>query len=446
MARLFGTDGVRGVANTELTPLLAFHLGRAGAAVLTKETAPKILVGTDTRISCDMLEASLTAGMCSVGASVISVGVIPSPAIAYLVRKYKCDAGVMISASHNPFYDNGIKFFNGKGYKLSDEIEDQIEALMHNESKIPVPTAEKIGFRILGEQAKADYEQFLFETMQGLMFDFNVGIDCANGATSVIAPSLLKRLGADIHVINASPNGLNINVNCGSTHMESLCALVKNEKLAAGLAFDGDGDRCLMVDETGKVIDGDQMMSICANFMKEHGELNKDTVVVTVMSNLGFMLMGKKRGINIEVTNVGDRYVLEHMLEKGFVLGGENSGHIIFLNHNTTGDGILSALQVLRIMKLTGKKLSELNTYMEVMPQILINAKVSSEKKHAYLDDEIIKQKIESIESRFAGNGRVLIRPSGTEPKVRVMIEGENLDEITTEAKMLAELIEDRLK
>lgn len=447
MGVLFGTDGVRGLANVELTPQLAFNLGRAGAYVLTKENkhAPSIIIGMDTRISGDMLEASLAAGMCSVGANVISAGVIPTPAIAYLVRKYNLDAGVVISASHNPFPDNGIKFFSGNGYKLKDELENEIEEIILDGglAELPVVSGAEVGRRTIAEDALEDYIRFLEDTLDGLRFDgLRIAVDCANGATYQAAPSLLFELGASVSVLANEPNGININDNCGSTHMEALIDYVKENNFDIGVAFDGDGDRCLVVDELGNFIDGDEIMSICGNYLKEKGQLTKNCIVATVMSNLGFMLMGEEYGIDIEKTAVGDRYVLEKMLECGYVLGGEQSGHVIFLNHNTTGDGILTAITLISIMKQTGKKLSELNRYMEKLPQVLINAKVPNDKKENYLSDEVIQAEIKRITEKFEGKGRVLIRPSGTEPLVRVMIEGKDINEITTDAAALAKMLE----
>ncbi len=446
MGKLFGTDGVRGLANDKLTPELAFQLGRAGAYVLTKENkhAPKIIVGMDTRISGDMLEAALTAGMCSVGATVYSAGVIPTPGIAYLVRKYGLDAGVVISASHNPFEDNGIKFFSGNGYKLPDDLEDQIEDIIFNKmDTLPRPTGAEIGSKQLCETALDDYVDFLEAAMEGIKLDgITVAVDCANGATCQAAPLVLERLGAKVFVIHNEPDGKNINDNCGSTHMEGLAAYVKEINADIGIAFDGDGDRCLVVDNEGKIVEGDEIMSICGMDMKQKGELVGDTIVATVMSNLGLTIMGKREGLTIEQTKVGDRYVLERMLEGGFTLGGEQSGHIIFIKHNTTGDGILTSLKLLAIIQSSGKRLSELNTLMEVMPQCLINARVANDKKEAYLENQEIMAQISRLEEMFAGEGRVLIRPSGTEPKVRVMIEGKDQAVLEREARKLADMLE----
>ncbi len=448
MGKLFGTDGVRGVANLELTPKLAFQLGQAGAYVLTGETkhTPKILVGMDTRISGDMLEAALTSGICSVGAQVISVGVIPTPAIAYLTRLYDADAGVVISASHNPFEYNGIKFFNSNGYKLPDAIEDKIEEIILNGGdELPKPIGQNIGFRMFKETALEDYVSFIKGTISGDLEGINVAIDCANGASFQASPMALYELKANVSVINNEPDGININAGCGSTHMKQLQEYVKETRADIGLAFDGDADRVLAVDEKGSIIDGDQIMAIIGLHLKKQGMLAHNTIVATVMSNMGLDIMAKNSGLKIEKTKVGDRYVLEEMLNSGYMLGGEQSGHIIFLEHNTTGDGLLTAVQLIKVLKDSGKKLSELASVMQVLPQVLINAKVTNEKKYKYLDDEVIKKMCQELEDEFKGEGRVLIRPSGTEPLVRVMIEGKDKEIITRRAKELVRVIEGRL-
>lgn len=449
MGKYFGTDGVRGVANIELTPELAYKIGRAGAYVLNKENShkPTIIVGMDTRISGDMLEASLISGMCSVGAKVISLGIIPTPAIAYLVKKYNVHAGVMISASHNPFQDNGIKFFNSNGFKLSDSIEEEIEDYMDNKySEIPYVEGSELGYRELKEEAIEDYVEFLKSTIDVNFEDINLTIDCANGATYQVAPILFEQLKANTNVIFREPNGLNINDNCGSTHMEALCKEVVKNKSNIGIAFDGDGDRCLVVDENGSIVDGDEIMAICGYYLKEQGKLKDNKIVATVMSNLGLFIMGENNNINILKTKVGDRYVLEEMLLKGLNFGGEQSGHIIYLDYNTTGDGILTAIKLLEVIKKTGKTLSELRKIIKVLPQVLVNAKVNNKNKYNYLENEEIKSEIENLEKMFEGKGRVLIRPSGTEPLVRVMIEGDNQEILEKQAKKLASLIEEKLK
>lgn len=448
MARLFGTDGVRGIANTELSGELAYQLGRAGAFVLTKEKrhTPKILVGLDTRISGDMLEAALTAGICSVGAHAVLVGVIPTPGVAYLLRNYNLDAGVMISASHNPVEYNGIKFFDGNGYKLRDEWEDEIEQIVTGgKGELPTPTGVKIGTHSQKETALQDYVDFLVKSIPTDLKGVKIALDCANGSAYRAAPLAFARLGAQVYVIHNEPDGTNINHDCGSTHIEALQRYVKEVEADIGLAFDGDADRCLAVDEKGNLIDGDKILSICGTAMKKRGELRKDTIVGTVMSNLGLHVMGEKQGITIEQTDVGDRYVLERMKEKQYNLGGEQSGHIIFSDYNTTGDGILTGIQLLRSMKERGGKASDAASLMEVLPQVLVNAIVKNENKHQYMEVEEIKSHIDHLTQQFAGEGRVLIRPSGTEPLVRVMIEGRDQAKMQKEAEALAALITDKL-
>lgn len=446
MARLFGTDGVRGVANEELTPLLAMQLGQAGAYVLTKEKEhkPTIMVGCDTRISGDMLANALMAGACSVGANCIYVGVLPTPAVAYLTKKYKVDAGVVISASHNPVEFNGIKFFNGEGYKLPDALEDEIDALIHSGMQdVKFPTGTGIGKIKYRTDAREEYINHSIRAVNVNLQGLKIVVDCAEGASYYTSVEALKELGAQVVAIHNNPDGTNINANCGSTHMEELQARVVYEKANVGLAFDGDADRLLAVDENGNVVDGDQIMSIVGNHMKKQGKLKNDTIVATVMSNLGFFLMAEKNDIKAEQTKVGDRYVLERMVEIGASLGGEQSGHIIFLDENTTGDGLLSALHLLQVMVETGRKLSELAEIMQVLPQALVNAKVPNHKKEHYMEYPEIAAAIEEITNKFAGEGRVLIRPSGTEPLVRVMIEGKDKEQISREAERLANLIQD---
>ena len=446
MGRLFGTDGVRGIANEELTPLLAMQLGQAGAYVLTKEKAhkPTIMVGCDTRISGDMLANALMAGACSVGANCVYVGVIPTPAVAFLTQKYKVDAGVVISASHNPVEFNGIKFFDGNGYKLPDELEDEIEGLIRDGmTGVNFPTGPAVGKVKYRTDAREEYINHAIQAVPVELNGMKIVVDCAEGAAYYTSVEALKELGAGIVAIHNNPDGTNINANCGSTHMEELQARVVYEKAHIGLAFDGDADRLLAVDENGRIVDGDQIMAIVGNHMKSHGKLKKDTIVATVMSNLGFFLMGKENGLTIEQTKVGDRYVLERMKEIGASLGGEQSGHIIFLDENTTGDGLLSALHLLQVMVDTGKSLSELAQIMEVLPQALVNAKVANHKKEKYMEYPVIAEAIRKLEAEFAGEGRVLIRPSGTEPLVRLMIEGKNQQVISEEAEKLANLIQD---
>ncbi|MBR4027933.1 MAG: phosphoglucosamine mutase, partial [Lachnospiraceae bacterium] len=389
MARLFGTDGVRGVAGTELTIELAMKLGQAGAYVLTKEKSyqPTIIVGCDTRISGGMLANALMAGICSVGANAVYVGVVPTPAVAYLTRLHKVDAGVVISASHNPMEFNGIKFFNGEGYKLSDDLEDEIQRLIENDmDDVIFPTGSGIGKIDYRFDIRDEYVEFEKQCVPVDLSGLKIVIDCAEGASYYTSVKTLKELGANLVAIHTNPDGTNINANCGSTHMEELQARVVSEKADIGIAFDGDADRMLAVDENGKLVDGDQIMAICGNFLKEKGRLKQDTIVVTVMSNLGLTLMSKEYGINLETTKVGDRYVLENMLQNGYNLGGEQSGHLIFLDDNTTGDGLLSALHLLEVMVETKKPLSELATIMDVLPQALVNAKVPNHKKERYME------------------------------------------------------------
>ena len=446
MGRLFGTDGVRGISNDELTPLLAMQLGQAGAYVLTKEKEhkPTIMVGCDTRISGDMLANALMAGACSVGANCIYVGVLPTPAIAYLTRKYKVDAGVVISASHNPVEFNGIKFFDGDGYKLPDELEDEIEALIKADMHgVMFPTGSGVGKIKYRTDAREEYINHSIKAVPIDLRGMKIVVDCAEGASYYTSVEALKELGAEVMAIHNNPDGSNINANCGSTHMENLQARVVFEKAKIGLAFDGDADRLMAVDENGQIVDGDQIMAIVGTHMKENGKLKKNTIVATVMSNLGFFISLEKNGIKAEQTKVGDRYVMERMREMGASLGGEQSGHIIFLDENTTGDGLLSALHLLQVMVETGKPLSELAQVMEVLPQAQVGAKVANHKKEHYLEYPEIANAIAELEKKYAGEGRVLIRPSGTEPLVRVMIEGKDKKQIQAEAEKLASLIQD---
>lgn len=445
MGRMFGTDGVRGVANEELTPLLAMQLGQAGAYVLSRENnhKPTIMVGCDTRLSGDMLANALMAGACSVGANVVYLGILPTPAVAYLTNKYKVDAGVVISASHNPMEFNGIKFFDGSGYKLPDVLEDEIEALIKsNMAGVSMPIGTGIGKIKYRTDAREEYINHDIKCVDVDLSGIKMVVDCAEGASSYTAVEAMQQLGATVIPIHNNPDGTNINAGCGSTHMDELRARVMAEKADIGVAFDGDADRFLAVDEKGNKIDGDQIMAIVGKHMKEKGQLKKNTIVATIMSNLGFFKMGEREHIRIDQTRVGDRYVLEHMKEIGANLGGEQSGHVIFLDENTTGDGLLTALHLLQVMVETKKPLSELSQVMTVMPQALENATVPNHKKEAYLDYPEIRDAIDQLEKEFAGNGRVLIRPSGTEPLVRVMIEGSDLEKITKEAKNLAALIQ----
>jgi phosphoglucosamine mutase len=448
MGKLFGTDGVRGIANTELTAELAYQLGRVGAYILTggKKKA-KIVIGRDTRISGDMLEAALVAGILSTGSDALCVGIVPTPAVSYLTRNYSADAGVVISASHNPVEYNGIKFFDKDGFKLPDEVEEQIEEIIHNGGVIDLhPTGGNLGRKVEIDDAIKQYSSFLKSTIGVDLRGLKIAVDCANGAAYVAAPSILSGLGAELKIIHHKPDGLNINLNCGSTHLGDLQKLVQDWGADIGLAFDGDADRLIAVDEKGHLVDGDKILTICGCSLKEKGLLPHNTVVATVMSNIGLDIALKKCGCTAVKTNVGDRYVLEKMKEEGYMLGGEQSGHIIFLQHNTTGDGLLSALQLLAVMKEKEQSLSKLAGVMTNYPQVLVNAKVNNAKKYKYMEDEVIAKEIAKLEELMDGEGRVLIRPSGTEPLVRVMLEGENESQLKELAQELAKLIEERLQ
>ncbi|MGI6451818.1 MAG: phosphoglucosamine mutase [Desulfitobacteriia bacterium] len=439
MGRLFGTDGVRGEANKELTPELAFRLGKAGAYVLGKgQKKTKIVIGKDTRISGDMLEAALIAGICSMGADVMRVGVLPTPGIAYLTRTLQAAAGVVISASHNPYQDNGIKFFAGSGFKLPDEVEDEIEQTLGVLDKLEVPAGCEIGRIVEVENALDRYTDFLCGTAVPLT-GMKIVLDCAHGAASVVGPKVLARLGAKVIPIFNQPDGVNINVRCGSTHPESLAEEVLQHGADVGLACDGDADRIIAVDENGQIIDGDYIMVICALALKEKGKLARDTLVVTVMSNLGLHKAVKNAGLKVYETKVGDRYVLEKLLETGTVLGGEQSGHIIFLEHNTTGDGLLSALQLLTVLKEKKAKLSELASQMERFPQVLLNTKVRD--KEVIMNDELVKAKVREVQEHLGEEGRILVRPSGTEALIRVMLEGQDEQELEKLAGEVVEVI-----
>lgn len=448
MGKLFGTDGVRGVANTELTNELAYKLGRFGAHVLSKgNKKAKIIIGKDTRVSGDMLESALIAGILSAGCDVIKAGVVPTPAISYLVRHLDVDAGVVISASHNPVEYNGIKFFNGEGFKLTDEIENQIEDYILNDKDLEHnPSGTEIGRKTELFEGINLYTDYVLSTTDLDLKGLKVAVDCANGAAFEAAHIALSKLGADINIINNAPDGFNINKNCGSTHIDVIAEHTKKIGADVGIAFDGDADRLLAVDENGNLVDGDKIMAICGTHLNSSEKLSKSTIVTTVMSNIGFDIACKENGLSNVKTKVGDRYVLEEMLKGGYDLGGEQSGHIIFLEHNTTGDGLLTAVQLLSVLKSSNKKMSELASIMDTFPQVLKNARVNNLNKHNYLSDEIIKNRIKDLEMKFDGEGRVLIRPSGTEPLVRVMIEGKDQSELEHHASELASLIEDRLK
>lgn len=450
MGKYFGTDGVRGVANQRLTPELAFRLGRAGAYVLTREKSrPKIVVGRDTRLSGEMLEAALTAGMLSIGADVIRLGVVSTPGVAYLTRHLEADAGVMISASHNPFPDNGIKFFGADGFKLLDETETEIETLLEllerdvTADPMPRPTGADIG-RVYDQQDSVDaYLEHLKSTIDTDLCGMHIVVDGANGAAYELAPLLLRDLGADVTTIAVNPDGSNINVECGSTHPERLQQEVLKQGAHLGLAFDGDADRLIAVDEKGELVDGDQIMFVCAKFLKEREQLPKDTLVTTVMSNIGFFKATEEAGIATEQTKVGDRYVMEKMRAGGFRLGGEQSGHIIFLDHNTTGDGMLSAVQLLRVVKEEGTTLSDLKNQMKKYPQILKNVHVAS--KEGWEENLAIKEAIAKVEQELGSDGRVLVRASGTEPLIRVMAEGPDHDQLDVYVSQIADVVKQQL-
>lgn len=449
MGRLFGTDGVRGIANEGLTCELALEIGRAAANVLkTGGNRRRLLcaIGMDTRISSDMLASAITAGLCSVGADVINLGVVPTPAVAYLVEKYKCDMGIMISASHNPAEFNGIKIFSGDGYKLPDALEEQIEALvLDNKSTLKNADPRDIGKVSYNTNAVRDYIDHLKSTVAFSLEGLNIAVDCANGASSMTAETLLTELGANVHMLFDKPDGLNINEKCGSTHMESLREYVVNNNLDAGLAFDGDADRFLCVDDKGNYIDVDQVMAICSLDMLERGKLPKKTVVGTIMSNLGFIKFCEANDIRFVATKVGDRFVLEEMLLEGYGFGGEQSGHIIFKDFATTGDGQLTAIQLLSITKRKGIKLSDLSDTMTKYPQTMINLTVSPEGKLAYYTDETVKEAIENARKVLGDDGRIVVRPSGTEPLIRVMVEGKDMETIEDVAKKVASVIMERL-
>ena len=449
MGKYFGTDGVRGEANKELTPELAFNLGKAGAHVLKRENnKPVVVIGKDTRISGDMLENALTAGILAVGGNVIKAGVIPTPAVAYLARYYNADAGIVISASHNTFEYNGIKFFNGDGYKLDDLLEEKIEDIIISSIDVNSHiTGDKIGKCLeAAENATELYADHLMSTVDFRLDGKKIVLDCANGASFRVAEMVYRRLGAEVTVIGNEPNGININDGCGSTHPEKMAETVKRIGADIGLAFDGDADRLIVADELGNIIDGDRVIAICARMLKEQGRLAENRVTATVMSNIGFHKAMEASGIEVDVTGVGDRYVLEKMLETGCVIGGEQSGHIIFREHTTTGDGVLSSLQLMKALADGGKKLSQLAAEIEIFPQVLVNAKINNDYKKTYMNDAEIAAAIEKIEKDMAGRGRVLIRPSGTEPLVRVMLEGEDEKQLFDMAKELAGLIERKLK
>ena len=450
MGRLFGTDGIRGIANSELSCDKAMAIGRATAAVLSKGGGkrPRVIIGSDTRVSSGMLGAAVSAGLCSAGADVISVGVIPTPAVAYLVKSRNADAGIMISASHNPFEYNGIKIFNSDGFKLPDELEEEIEDIVLGTGAVESTflTGGGIGRISRMDNAVSLYRERIKDSIDVLLGGLNIAVDCANGAASFTAEKLFSSLGANVHMLSNTPNGTNINEKCGSTHMECLQKYVKENNFDCGLAFDGDADRFLAVDEKGDVVDGDVIMAICALDMKRKGKLSRNTVVGTVMTNFGFVKFCEEHDIRFIATKVGDRFVLEEMNLCGYSLGGEQSGHIIFREHATTGDGQLTAVQLLSIMVKEGKSLSSLASVMTKAPQKIINVSVSANGKRLFYTDELVKEAVDEASAELGNSGRVVVRPSGTEPLIRVMVEGENKGQIDELAEKIAIAVEKRLK
>ena len=454
MRKYFGTDGIRRIANTELTPELVYKVAKAGAYVLSKHSdhAPTILIGRDTRISGTLIESAMVAGFLSYGANVKILGVMPTPGVAYLTKKLKADASVVISASHNTYEFNGVKYFSNKGMKIPDTIEEEIEEIMDSD-KLTDFTAvnDKIGVSEIRTDLLDEYVYFFrknfeedFENYE--KENFVVAIDTANGATSVVAEKVFAALGIKHYILNNTPNGININDNCGSTHLDVLKKYVVENKCNLGIAYDGDGDRCLAVDENGEEIDGDRLIAIISKYLKEKGKLANNAIVATVMSNLGLKKYAEENGITIKQTKVGDRYVLEEMLKNGYNIGGEQSGHVILLDYNPTGDGILTSLMLIRVMLESNKSASELCKIIKMYPQVLVNAKIDSKKKKDYETDDEIQTEIRKLEEEFSGNGRVLIRPSGTEPLIRVMLEGEDKAYLKEKAENLAQLIEKKLK
>ena len=446
MGRLFGTDGVRGVANHDLTCELAMKLGRAAAAVLINKSNrhPRVIIGKDTRLSSDMLENAMAAGLCRVGASVVLLGVVPTPAVAYLVEKYKADAGVMISASHNSYEYNGIKIFSGDGYKLPDDLEERIESLILGEAALPpLPADSDLGTVSYASNALRDYIDHVKSTVHFSLTGLEIALDCANGSSAMTAETLFTELGAKVHMLHDEPNGTNINDNCGSTHMESLVEYVKTHKVDAGIAFDGDADRCLAVDENGEVIDGDFIMAICGLDMKSRGKLNKDCIVGTIMTNLGFVKCCEANGIHFEATKVGDRYVLEEMLLENYSFGGEQSGHLIFRDFASTGDGQLTALQFLQVLRRSGQTASELASICPSYPQTLVNVQLANQPglKEKVMACGELAEAVRREEELLGGEGRVLVRPSGTEPLIRVMVEAKTDAQASECAARLADLV-----
>lgn len=449
MGRIFGTDGARGVANTEISCTLAMDIGRAAAMVVARDhhkRKPVFLVGHDTRISHDMLESAIAAGLCSVGADVVTLGTVPTPAVAYLVANSDADAAIMLSASHNPYEFNGIKIFGAEGFKLTDEEEMEIEEIvLDHVLPYDLKWNDELGVIRSGETLVEQYIDHIVSTVEGDLSGIRVAADCANGSASATAAKIFAKLGADVTILNDEPNGVNINDNCGSTHIEVLGKYVRENGFDLGVAFDGDADRCLAVDENGELVDGDKLIAIFSSQMKREGKLANDTAVVTVMSNMGFFKFAEQAGIHVEKTSVGDRYVLQNMLEHGHCIGGEQSGHIIFREFMTTGDGQLTAVQLLRAIKKSGKKLSELAQLMQVYPQIILNVRADKEMKRMVKVDEGVLKRQQQLEEGMNGNGRILVRPSGTEPVIRIMVEGLDREAIMNAAKSMEQIIIERL-
>ncbi len=448
MGRLFGTDGARGVANKELTCELAMNIGRAAAMVLTdsSDKKPVFVIGKDTRLSSDMLEGAIIAGLCSVGADVITLGVVPTPAVALLVKKYNADAGIMISASHNPFEFNGIKIFSGTGFKLPDTLEEEIEAIvLDNVKPYAVADDDKLGKVTVADNAVNEYVDHVVATVPQKPEGLKVAFDCSNGSSSRTAKAIFEKLGVECHITHSTPDGTNINKDCGSTHIEALAEYVKANKLDCGIAFDGDADRCLAVDENGELVDGDFIIAMCALDLKERGMLKNNTAVGTVLTNMGFNKFCEENDINFEATKVGDRYVLESMVANGYSIGGEQSGHVIFLDYCTTGDGQTTAAQLLSLMKRKGQKLSEVAKVMKRFPQVMVNVHISPEGKNKVNSDDDIQAKVAQVAKQLEGHGRIIVRESGTEPLVRVMLEGDDYAEIEALANETAEIVKSKL-
>lgn len=449
MGRIFGTDGARGVANTEISCTLAMDIGRAAAMVVARDhhkRKPVFLVGHDTRISHDMLESAIAAGLCSVGADVVTLGTVPTPAVAHLVANSDADAAIMLSASHNPYEFNGIKIFGAEGFKLTDEEEMEIEEIvLDHVLPYDLKWNDELGVIRSGETLVEQYIDHIVSTVEGDLSGIRVAADCANGSASATAAKIFAKLGADVTILNDEPNGVNINDNCGSTHIDVLGKYVRENGFDLGVAFDGDADRCLAVDENGELVDGDKLIAIFASQLKQEGKLANDTAVVTVMSNMGFFKFAEQAGIHVEKTSVGDRYVLQNMLEHGHCIGGEQSGHIIFREFMTTGDGQLTAVQLLRAIKKSGKKLSELAQLMQVYPQVILNVRADKEMKRMVKVDEGVLKRQQQLEEGMNGNGRILVRPSGTEPVIRIMVEGLDREAIMNAAKSMEQIIIERL-